>query len=293
MSNEQAWPNTAVILCSCPLQRRIASEITDFLYNHSGSIIDYDQYVDLDLETPRFFARVEWDLDSFELKDEEIRTAFESEIASRFDMQWELHLQRKPVRLAVMVTKETAGLYQIMMNCTSNHWNAKVPIILSNRTDLEGIVGQFGVDFKHLPITKETKEEQEQAMLALYRANEIDLVILARYMQIVTSTLIDPFRYRMINIHHSMLPAFAGARPYHQARKRGVKFIGATGHYVTEELDAGPIIEQETVRISHKNTVAELVNEGRNLETVVLCKAIELHVQRRIIVHGGRTVIFR
>ena len=223
---------------------------------------------------------------------EEIREAFETEIASRFKMEWALYFTQAPVRIAVMVTKETGGLYQIMMHCTSRLWNAEVPVIVSNRTDLRDVVERFGVEFKHLQITKENKAEQEAAILNLYRRNEIDLVVLARYMQIITSTLIDAFRNRIINIHHSMLPAFVGAQPYHQARRRGVKFIGATGHYVTEELDAGPIIEQDTVRISHKDSVDELINEGRSLETLVLCRAIEAHVKRRIIVYGGRTVIF-
>lgn len=293
MSNLHAWPNTAVILCSCPLTRRIATGITDFVYNHDGTIVDYDQYVDLDRDTSHFFARIEWDLNSFKLNGEEIGKAFEAEVASRFGMQWALFFTQKPMRIAVMVTKETGGLYQIMMNCASGHWNATVPMIVSNRTDLRETVDRFGVEFKHLDITKDNKAEQEAVMRDLYQRNEIDLVVLARYMQIVTGTLIDAFRNRIINIHHSMLPAFVGAKPYHQARRRGVKFIGATGHYVTEELDAGPIIEQDTIRISHRHSVTELINEGRNLETVVLCRAIELHVRRRIIVHDGRTIIFR
>lgn len=293
MPKDKTWPDNAVILCSCPLARRIASEITDFLYNHDGRIVDYDQYVDMELDSPRFFARVEWDMDRFGLSPEETAERFQQEVADHFDMEWQIHFTRQPARIAVMVTKETGGLYQIMMNCTAGHWNAEVPVIASNRTDLTEVVSQFGLELTHFPISKENKAAQEAAIRDLFLTERVDLVVLARYMQIVTGTLIDPFRDRIINIHHSMLPAFVGAKPYHQARRRGVKFIGATGHYVTEELDAGPIIEQETTRISHLSTTAELVNEGRNLETTVLCKAIELHIQRRIIVHDGRTVVFR
>ncbi|MDA7511111.1 formyltetrahydrofolate deformylase [Verrucomicrobia bacterium] len=283
---------TVIVLCRCPLQQRIASSITDFIYSHGGTIIDFEQYVDVEMDPASYYARLEWDLGTGGLDVDQVRSQFDVEVAKPFFMEWEVFDSSKPCRLAILGTTEIGGLYKILMSCLSGAWNAEVPLIVSNRTNLEQEAKRFGIAFHHFPITKENKKSQELEMRRLFAEHQIDLVVLARYMQIVSSILIDPYRNRMINIHHSMLPAFVGAKPYHQARRRGVKFIGATGHYVTEELDAGPIIEQGTIRITHRQTVKELMAEGRDLESTVLSKAVELHINRRVIVDGGRTIVF-
>lgn len=281
---------SAVILGACPLQKGVAAAMTQVFYQRGCDICGYDQYVDPG--TKHFFARLEWRLQGMPMSPEELRDAFAADVAEPYGMQWGLWRSDEPVRIAVFVTREMAHLYDLMMRGIAGLWNATVVLVVSNQEHLEAQAKRFGVEFRYLPIDAKSKEAQEDRELDLLRDFRIDLVVLARYMQIVTPKLIEPYRYRVINIHHSMLPAFPGARPYQRAYERGVKLIGATSHYVTEELDAGPIIAQDVVHVDHRKTVSQLIALGRDLETRVLARAVDLHVGRRILVHQGRTIIF-
>jgi len=285
-------PHTAkgVILASCPLQKGVAAAMTQLFYRHGCDICGYDQYVDH--VKRHYFARLEWRLEDAALDPAELRSAFDDEVAQPYGMRWGLWRSDEPVRIAIFVTSEMAHLYDLLMRSIAGLWSARVVLIVSNREHLEGEAERFGVDFHHVPIEPGNKDAQEQLELRLLEESRVDLVVLARYMQIVTKKLIEPYRYRMINIHHSMLPAFPGARPYQQAFDRGVKLIGATSHYVTEDLDAGPIICQDVAHVDHRKTVPQLIEIGRDLETRVLGRAVGLHVARRVLVHEGRSVIF-
>lgn len=281
---------TGVILASCPLQKGVAAAMTQVFYRRNCDICGYDQYVDHGAR--RFFARMEWRLEDASVDQGELRAAFDEEVARPFDMDWGLWRSDEPVRIAVFVTSEMAHLYDLLMRSIAGLWNAKVALVVSNREHLAGEAERFGVVFHHIPIEPGNKEAQEKKELELLKDSRIDLVVLARYMQIVTSRLIEPYQHRMINIHHSMLPAFPGAKPYQQAFDRGVKLIGATSHYVTEDLDAGPIICQDVAHVDHRKTVPQLIEIGRDLETRVLARAVGLHVARRVMVHAGRSIIF-
>ncbi len=281
---------TAVLLMHCPDQKGLVAAVTDFLHKNNGNIIDLDQHVDRNAR--HFFMRVEWELEGFSIPEEKIDDFFGVLIGQRFDMVWQLHITRHQPRLALFVSKSSHCLYDILQRYVSGEWDIEIPLIISNHPDLEPIAQRYGIEYHCLPITKENRARQEASELALLQENHIDLVVLARYMQILSPTLIDPFANRMINIHHSFLPAFAGARPYHQAHERGVKVIGATSHYVTEDLDAGPIIVQDVTSITHKDSVADLVRKGKDLEKLVLSRAIWLHVQHKVLTYGNRTIVF-
>jgi len=282
--------STAVILAACTLQKGVAAAMTQSFYRRGYDICGYDQYVDHD--SRHFFARLEWRHDDPSFNTEDLRATFEEEVARPYGMQWNLWRTDEPVRIAVFVTREMAHLYDLLMRSIAGLWNAEVVLVVSNQEHLGAEAQRFGIAFRHLPIDAASKAAQEDRELALLSEFRIDLVVLARYMQIVTRKLIEPYRNRLINIHHSMLPAFPGAKPYQQAHDRGVKLIGATSHYVTEDLDAGPIIWQDVTRVDHRKTVPQLVELGRDLETRVLARAVGLHVARRIWVHQGRTIIF-
>lgn len=279
-----------VILAACPLQKGVAAAITQAFYRRGWDICGYDQYVDH--QKRHFFARVEWEIDRVPLNADDLQAAFSEEVADVFGMQWSFWPGGRPMRLAIFVTTEMAHLYDLLMRSIAGLWNAEVVLIVSNKEDLGAEAERFGVAFRHMPIDSHNKAAQEERELQLLGEHRVDLVVLARYMQIVTGRLIEPYRYRLINIHHSMLPAFPGARPYQQAHDRGVKLIGATSHYVTEDLDAGPIIWQDVAHVDHRKTVPQLVERGRDLETQVLARAVGLHVARRVWVHEGRTIIF-
>jgi len=289
MSLHEASGN-AVLLASCPLQKGIAAKLTQFVYDLGAEIVDYDQYVDT--VQNGFYCRMEWVTASDVLDQQTIRAHFGEEIARPHQLNWDLHFKNEPLRLAVFVTRELAHLYTLLMKCLSGQWNARVELIISNHPGLACEAARFDVPYYHLPIDKTNKAEQEMRQLDLLKDHQIDLVVLARYMQIVTEKIIAPYEDRMINIHHSMLPAFAGAKPYHQAHARGVKLIGATSHYVTKDLDAGPIIAQDIKSVDHRKTVAEWVALGRDLEADVLARAVGLHIDSRILVRDGRTIIF-
>ncbi len=283
-------PN-AILQVECPLQQRIAAEITAFVYRHGGAIEAHDQYVDP--EKQMYFTRIEWNLTGFDLPREGLGPAFEEEVARRMGMHWRLFFSDEVPRIAVFVTREPACLYDIIARCRSGEWRAEVAVVVSNHLHLEADARIFSIPFHHFPITPETKREQELKQIELLRGHGIGLVVLARYMQIVGEDLLHAFENCIINIHHAFLPAFPGAKPYHSAYRRGVKLIGATSHYVTAELDAGPIIEQDVIRVTHRHSVEELIRLGRDLEKIVLARAVRYHIERRIAVSDGRTVIFQ
>jgi formyltetrahydrofolate deformylase len=280
---------TAVLLLSCADQKGLVAAVSDFLYRHDGNIIHADQHTDQ--EEGVFLQRVEWELDGFALGRKEIAAAFQP-IAERFRMTWRLHFSDELPRLALFASKLPHCLYDLLARWRMGEFRAEIPLVISNHENLRPIAEGFGVAFHHLPVTPETKAAQEERMLAALERQRVDLVVLARYMQVLGAPLVERYRERIINIHHSFLPAFAGARPYHEAHERGVKIIGATAHYVTPALDEGPIIDQDVVRVSHRDAVADLVRKGRDLEKVVLARAVDLHLRRRIVVYGNKTVVF-
>jgi formyltetrahydrofolate deformylase len=280
---------TATLLISCRDQKGLVASVSDFLYRNEGNIIHADQHTDL--EEGIFVQRVEWELAGFAIPRESIGEAFQP-IAERFGMTWTLHFSDEMPRVAVFVSKLAHCMYDLLARWRMGEFRAEIPLVISNHADHADVAASFGATFHHLPVTAETKAEQERRALALLEEHGVDLIVLARYMQILSPDFVSRYPNRIINIHHSFLPAFAGARPYHQAHERGVKIIGATAHYVTPELDQGPIIEQDVTRVSHRDSVADLVRKGRDLEKVVLARAVNLHLRNRVVVYANKTVVF-
>ncbi|HEX6739069.1 MAG TPA: formyltetrahydrofolate deformylase [Vicinamibacteria bacterium] len=279
----------AVLLLSCPDQKGLVASVADFLFRHGGNIVHADQHTDF--EQGLFLQRVEWDLDGFALPRDGIADAFRP-LAERFSMSWELRFAGPRPRLAILVSKLDHCLVDLLWRRQAGEIEADIPLVLSNHEDLRAAAERFGVPYHVHPVTPEGKLAEEARLEARLDAAAIDLVVLARYMQVLSPGFVARRRDRVINIHHSFLPAFAGARPYHQAYQRGVKVIGATAHYVTEELDQGPIIEQDVVRVSHRDTVEDMMRKGRDLERVVLARAVSLHLRHRVLVYGNKTVVF-
>ncbi len=279
---------TATLLISCPDQQGLVAKFAKFIYDNGGNIIHADQHTDF--EAGLFLTRIEWQLNGFKLSPDMIASSFAS-IAKPLQAMWDIHFSNTIPRLALFVTKQDHCLLDLLWRWQAKEIRAEIPLIISNHEKLEAIAKQFNINFYHLPLTKENKNQQEARQLELLRQHRIDLVVLAKYMQILTPDFINHFPH-IINIHHSFLPAFAGANPYHRAHERGVKIIGATAHYVTADLDEGPIIEQDVVRISHRDTIADLIRKGKDLERIVLARAVRLHLQHRILVYGNRTVVF-
>jgi formyltetrahydrofolate deformylase len=280
---------TAVLLISCRDQKGLVAAVSDFLYRHNGNIIHADQHTDL--EEGVFLQRVEWELAGFDVAREGIAEAFRP-VAERFDMTWRLHFSDELPRVAVFASKLPHCLYDLLARWRMGEFRAEVPLVISNHDELRPIADDFGLAYHRLEITPDTKSAQESHIAELLEGERIDLIVLARYMQVLGPELVERYRTRAINIHHSFLPAFAGARPYHHAHERGVKIIGATAHYITPELDQGPIIEQDVTRVSHRDSVEDLVRKGRDLEKVVLARAVDLHLRNRIVVYGNKTVVF-
>lgn len=280
---------SAVLLISAPDQRGLVARITDFVFRHNGNILHSDEHIDE--EAGLFLMRVEWDLEDFKLARQEIRAAFEP-LARELRLAWELRFSDELPRTAILVSKYDHCLYDILYRHRSGELRADIRVIISNHPDLRALAEHGGIDFRVFPVSPETKAAQEAAIIQELRSREIDFIILARYMQILTEQLVRQFPNRIINIHHSFLPAFAGSKPYHQAHRRGVKLIGATSHYVTSDLDAGPIIEQDVVRVSHRDSVGDLIMKGRDIERVVLARAVRLHLENRVLVYGNKTVVF-
>ncbi|MEQ8580259.1 MAG: formyltetrahydrofolate deformylase [Marinoscillum sp.] len=282
--------NHAILLIHCTDRKGLISTITNFLFEHNGNIIDLDEHVEKTEGV--FFMRAEWELEGFTIPREDIHGAFQDKIASRYDMDWQLHFTDKKPRMAVFVSKSSHCLYDILSRHYSGEWEIEIPAIISNHTVHQTIAERYDIPFYHFEVNKDNKQEMEQAQRTLLAELNIDFLILARYMQILSDDFINAYPNKIINIHHSFLPAFAGAKPYHRAHERGVKLIGATSHYVTADLDAGPILEQDVVKISHKNSVEDLIRKGKDLEKIVLSRAIWTHLQRKALVHNNRTVVF-
>jgi formyltetrahydrofolate deformylase len=280
---------SATLLISCPDREGLVAAVTQFIASNDGNILHLDQHVDQQENV--FFMRVEWDLTRFRYAPGEVEAAF-APIAERYAMNWAIHLSHKVPRMAVFVSKEAHCLYEILARYRAGEWNVEIPLILSNHPTLADVAAQFGIPFHVIPVTKDDKRQQEDKQIALLQEHNVDLVVLARYMQILSAEFVAQFPNRVINIHHSFLPAFPGAKPYHMAYSRGVKIIGATSHYVTADLDAGPIIEQDTVRINHKDSVEDLVRKGKDVEKLVLARAIRFHLQNQVLVYNNKTVIF-
>ena len=274
----------------CADQKGIIAAVTNFIHQKEGNITYIDQYVDR--PNGAFFMRVECDFigDSFNLN--KFKKNFNDEIGNSFSLHCDFYLKGQKPRMAVFVSKYDHCLYDILAKQQSGELAAEIPFILSNHSDLEIIAKRFEIPFYHIPFSKENKADAENMQLDLLKKYKVDFIVLARYMQIVSSKLINQFNQKIINIHHSFLPAFPGAKPYHSAFNRGVKIIGATSHYVTEELDAGPIIEQDISRVSHLNSIADFIEKGRDLERIVLLRALKLHVNRKVMVYGNKTVVF-
>ncbi len=282
--------NTAIIKIHCPDQKGIVARVTDFINLHHGNIISVDQHVDH--EENLFSMRVSWDLKEFNMPREEIRPTFQKFLGEPYQMKWTLNFTDEVPRMAIFVSKASHCLYDLLARYQSGEFKVKIPVIIGNHNDLEPVAKQFGIDFVHVPITAETKAEQEKKEIEILESYKIDFVVLARYMQVLSQDFINHYPEKVINIHHSFLPAFAGARPYHAAHKRGVKIIGATSHYVTSDLDAGPIIEQDIDRISHHDSVKTLIQKGKDVEKIVLSRAVKAHIERKTLVYKNRTIIF-
>tara|TARA_R110002096_G_scaffold32485_8_gene94403 strand:+ start:2164 stop:3036 length:873 start_codon:yes stop_codon:yes gene_type:complete len=289
MSHSSKDSATAILLISCPDQPGIVAAVSAFLFKHQGNIVDVDQHVDSEYGV--FLMRVEWEIEGFGIPRQDIKAAI-GPLIEQFSIDCSLHFSDVIPRVALFVTKDNHCLYDLLSRHESGELQMEIPLIISNREHLKSAADRFGIPFHHFPITADTKASQEEKEISLLLEHEIDLVVLARYMQILSSRMTEAFPNRIINIHHSFLPAFPGAKPYHSAHRRGVKLVGATGHYVTEDLDEGPIIAQGVTPVSHRDSVATFIRKGRALEQSVLSRAVWLHLKRRTLVHGNRTIVF-
>ncbi|MFZ5927902.1 MAG: formyltetrahydrofolate deformylase [Acidobacteriota bacterium] len=282
--------NSAILLVRCPDAKGLVAGVSGFLYEHGANILSTDEH--RDDETRQFLMRVEWDLEDFGLAPEEFAHAFESAVARRFGMQWRVAYSRVPLRVAVFVSKYLHCLSDLLHRRREGELRADIRLVVSNHEDAAALAGFYGVRFHHVPVTPASKAEAERRQLELLEREEIDLVVLARYMQVLSPEFVARYPARIINVHHSFLPAFSGARPYQAAFERAVKLIGATAHYVTEELDDGPIIEQEVVRVSHRDQLADMIEKGRDAERLALARAVRWHTEHRILLDGRKTVVF-
>jgi formyltetrahydrofolate deformylase len=284
-----AEPVTAVLLISCADQKGLVAAVSDFLYRNGGNIVHADQHTDH--EEGVFLQRVEWELDGFAVRREGVADAFRP-VAERFGMDWGIRFSDEVPRVAVLVSKMQHCLLDLLSRWRLGELGCEIPIVISNHDDARANVEALGTMYVHEPVTPETKAEQEQRLVDHIERERIDVIVMARYMQVLSDSFVRRYENRIINIHHSFLPAFAGARPYHQAHERGVKLIGATAHYATPELDQGPIIEQDVAPVSHRDSVQDLVRKGRDLEKIVLARAVDLHLRNRVLVYGNKTVVF-
>lgn len=283
---------TAILLLHCPDSQGIITEVTRFITDNNGNIVYLDQYVDR--QDGMFFMRIEWELDGFIIPREKLKDYIQTLYAVRYDMTFNLYFNDVKPRMAIFVSKMSHCLYDLLARYKAGEWDVEIPCIVSNHEDLRYVAEQFGIPYYVWSIKKDhsNKVEVEQAEMELLKKEKVTFIVLARYMQIISEKLISAYPHHIINIHHSFLPAFIGAKPYHQAWERGVKIVGATSHYVTMELDAGPIIEQDVVRISHKDTPESLVLKGRDLEKIVLSRAVTKHIERKILTYNNKTIIF-
>jgi formyltetrahydrofolate deformylase len=280
----------AILLIHCPDKQGIVAKITEFLDNNNGNIIELDQHVDR--EDKIFYMRIEWELDKFLIPENKIGDYFNTQIAVKYEMYWKLYFSDFKHRMAIYVSKMSHCLFDILARYKANEWNVEIPMIISNHESLKPVAEAFKIPFHYFSINSENKLEQEKRQLEMLNSENIHFIVLGRYMQVLSDDFIQHYPKDIINIHHSFLPAFPGAKPYHSAYKRGVKIIGATSHYVTADLDEGPIIEQDVTRVSHEDSIDDLVQKGKDLEKIVLSRAIKLHLQHRLLVYNNRTVVF-
>jgi len=281
--------DTATLLVHCPDRRGIVAALAQLLYGHGANILDADQHTDV--PAGQFFQRVRFDVTELHTDRHALEQAIR-ETAERFDMRWRIAWSDRRKRMALFVSRYDHCLHDLLWRHRAGELRCEIPLVVSNHPDHADVAGYFGVPFRHLPVTPVTRQEQETRLGEELSGRSIDLVVLARYMQVLSPELVDAYPNQIINIHHSFLPAFAGARPYHQAHERGVKVIGATAHYVTSDLDAGPIIEQDVIRVSHRDSVEDMVRKGRDLEKAVLARAVRLHLDDRVLIYGNKTVVF-
>ncbi len=281
---------SVTILMHCPDNKGIVATVTAFINDNNGNIITLDEHVDKLDKT--FYMRIEWELDGFAIPQEKIADFFDTLIAVRYNMTWNIYFSDRRPRMAIFVSKLSHCLYDILSRYHAGEWDVDIPLIIGNHPDLNPIADQFGIPFHYIPKNDENRRAQEQKELELLKHNQISFVVLARYMQILSAEFIAHYTNKIINIHHSFLPAFPGAKPYHLAYERGVKIIGATSHYVTTELDAGPIIEQDIVRVSHRDSIDKLILKGQDVEKLVLSRAILMHLNHRILLYNNRAVVF-
>ncbi|MEN0049993.1 MAG: formyltetrahydrofolate deformylase [Bacteroidota bacterium] len=278
-----------ILLILCPDQKGLIAKVTNFIAHHNGNTIYLEQHVENSTNT--LFMRLECEFKQ-ETTSENFKERFEIEIATPLEMQYQLYDPELLPRMAIFVSKYSHCLYDILGRHAAGELKVDIPIIISNHNNMEGVARAFGIPYAHIPVTKGTKSKAEATQIELLQKHKVDVVVLARYMQILSSNFVAQYPNRILNIHHSFLPAFPGARPYHSAHKRGVKIIGATSHYVTSDLDEGPIIEQEVVKVSHVNTIEDFIAKGRDVEKIVLARAIQYHLQRKVLVYENKTVVF-
>ncbi|MBU0473544.1 MAG: formyltetrahydrofolate deformylase [Bacteroidetes bacterium] len=280
---------TAVLLLSCSDQKGLVASISNFISDIDGNIINLAEHVDSDEKM--FFIRIEWKMDELQYSHDELSAKFKP-LAEKINAKWRIELAEKKHKIAIFVSKYDHVLQEILWRHKLGEFNTEICSIISNHNDLETLAKNYNIPFHHFPINDQNKLEQEQNEIDLLRKLDVDIIVLARYMQILSSKFVSQFPNIIINIHHSFLPAFMGGNPYKQAFMRGVKMIGATSHFVTNDLDEGPIIAQDIIRISHKDSVKDLVRKGRDLERLVLAKALHLHLEHRVLVHKGKTIVF-
>ena len=289
MPGDAHQKQTAVLLVTCPDRKGVVASIAEFIYRHNGNILHADEHGDGDMNL--FLMRVEWDLAGFAIATDDFAQRF-TPLAREFNMRWRLATSAVRPRVAILVSRLDHCLADLLYRHKIGELACEIPLIISNHPDAQALAAFYGVPFHHVPVPAGDKSAAEQKQLALLQDSRVDLVVLARYMQILSTGFIAAFPSRIINIHHSFLPAFIGAKPYHRSYERGVKLVGATSHYVTEVLDEGPIIEQDTIRVSHRDTLEDLIQKGRDLEKVVLSRAVRWHIENRILLYGNKTAIF-
>ena len=280
---------TATLLISCPDRPGLVAALAQLLYGHGANILDADQYTDLD--AGQFFQRIHFDMSDLQPDRATLEAAIE-DVAQRLQMRYRLSYSWHQKKVAILVSKYDHCLHDLLLRKRAGELRCDIPLIVSNHDDLRPVAEGYGIRFVHLPVTAETRAKQESEVQELLVREQIDLVVLARYMQVLSADFCERFAQRIINIHHSFLPAFVGGKPYHQAHKRGVKIIGATAHYATSNLDQGPIIEQDVTRVSHRDNVADLLRQGRDLERMVLASAVRSHLNDRVLVYGNKTIVF-
>ena len=280
----------AILLTYSPDRPGLTRAIIDFVFKHGGNIHEMQHCVDRDDMVT--FVRLKWGMENFSISKEEASRCFQEEVASKFNTKFDIFFTGKALRMAVFVSKLPHCLSDIIYRLRVKEWNVEVPVIVSNHPDLKPIADRYGIKFEVFRDLEKNKEEVEARQLELLADHKVDFIVLARYMQILTGNFVSHYKNRIINIHHSFLPAFPGARPYHNAYKRGVKIVGATSHYITEELDSGPIIEQDVIKVNYDDSVKDLIRKGQDLEKRVLSNAIWSHINREILIYENRTVTF-